>query len=114
MQDYDSWDKTTKPANFNMKADWRESLSDELRGQVLEHEVASNNRHKVQTPVYNGRPYQRSFNLDDSGLCLETVPTTMESEDFYDIQTMHTRCFPGLMTQGVAGSPPRGGVVAPP
>ena len=79
--DYDSWDKFTKPANFNMK------VPESMKAEALRRETAAALRINVPTPIYNGRSVRDVFSLDSEGFCFQDFPTSMSSEDFYDIQS---------------------------
>ena len=73
--DYESWDKVTKPASFNM------TLPEGMEDEAALH-MSARRTHLVDTAVYDGRPYAGSFSLDTSGLVMRHVPTSMDGEDF--------------------------------
>ena len=84
--DYDSWDKKTKPAGFNM------TIPPELEEEAARHQDARRN-HMVDVPIFDGRPFSSSLTLDDSGMCMQHAPTALRGEDFYDIERVHTVYF---------------------
>ena len=88
--DYEKWDKTTKPANFNMK------IPAHLREEAAKQSTASKLRVTVKTPIFNGRKVN-NIGLDTTGFNFGLAPTTMEGKDFYDIQTVHTKYFPEVV-----------------
>lgn len=88
--DYDKWDKVTKPAEFNMKVP--RHLHEEAEKQSSAARLAVH----VNTPMYNGRLVD-DINLDSTGFSFGTLPTTMNGQDFYDVQTVHTKYFPEVV-----------------
>jgi hypothetical protein len=86
--DYNGWDKVTKPANFNMR------IPPELKAEAKKRMDAAAKRININVPIYDGRPVQEHITLDTAGFCVQTSPTVMEGQDFYDIQTLHKKYFP--------------------
>lgn len=89
--DYDSWDKVTKPATFNMNLD---DFPAQLQERAQRQTEALAHRIEVETRIYNGRHAALEMSLDTTGFSFESAPTGMTGEDFYDVRKVHGAYFP--------------------